>query len=121
MPQECRDELSGVPVEDQERVEDALLVVAVVVGTFLIAVRGIVCCVEVQKDARRRTVLAPLSHIEFAQRFGHAQAGSGVGGVLKTGDGGLACQVPVRLRQSLPHTNFKSGSLLSASESSWSS
>ena len=79
--------------------EDVLLVVAVVVGTFLLAVSRVVCGVKVQKDTRRRSVFAPLPEVELAQRFGHTQAGSGVGCILKTRDSRLACQVRVRLRQ----------------------
>jgi hypothetical protein len=52
---------------------------------------------ELPHSLHKDSAFTPLPDVEFAQRSGHTQAGSGVGGVLKARDGGLAC------RRLLPH------------------
>ncbi|MDQ3603337.1 MAG: hypothetical protein M3385_05710 [Actinomycetota bacterium] len=54
-PQECGDELARIPVEDQKRVVDVLLEVAVILAFFLIAVSG----VSVASKSRRTFSGAP--------------------------------------------------------------
>jgi hypothetical protein len=48
-PEERRDQVPALAVEDQERMVHVLLVVTVVVATFLIAVGGIVRGIEIQE------------------------------------------------------------------------
>jgi hypothetical protein len=97
--QECGDELACICVEDQERVVDMLLVVAVVVTLFLIAVGGIVCGIEVEQDLLWGTILATLGDIHLGQSPRHLVAGTATNRILHPANGGLARQILATLRQ----------------------
>jgi hypothetical protein len=102
-PQECRDELVCLTVEHHQRVVHVGLVVAVVVGSFLVAVGGVVCGVEVQQNPFGGAFFAPLPDVELAELLSDAQASLGVGGVLQPRDRRLAGEVRSRLRQAAQH------------------
>jgi hypothetical protein len=63
--QECTNELACISIEDQKRVIDVLLEVAVVVTLFLIAVSAIISGIEVQHNLLWGTILAALSDIQL--------------------------------------------------------
>jgi len=52
-PQHRRNELAGVPIEDHERMQHALVVVAVAGHPFLLAVGRIIGPIEVEDDAKQ--------------------------------------------------------------------
>jgi hypothetical protein len=85
--------MSTLAVEDQKRMVDVLLVVAVVEAAFLLSVGGICGCIEVQKDLLRRATLSSPAYVELKECFGHSVTGSGICRVLKARDGGLAGKV----------------------------
>jgi hypothetical protein len=96
--QRC-DQVPALAVEDQKRMVDVLLVIAVVVGAFLIAVGRIVRGVEIQKHLLRRSVFASLAQVELEERLGYLVARAPCGCVLQARDGGLARQIRSALRQ----------------------
>jgi hypothetical protein len=63
--QNDRNELARLTVEDQKRMIHVLLVVAVVVGAFLLTMGRIVGRVEVQKDLARSIARASPLHVEL--------------------------------------------------------
>jgi hypothetical protein len=81
-PQECRDEVRTLTVEDDERMVDVLLVIAVVEGAFLLSVGGICDSIKVQKYFLRSAILLP-PQIEFEEDFGYYVAGASGGRILK--------------------------------------
>jgi hypothetical protein len=87
------DELAGIAIEDQERVEHVLLVIAVVSDALLVAVRGVIGAIEVEDDALRDPVLSPLLQIELHECHGQAVAGFDVDSILQAREGGLAGEI----------------------------
>ena len=119
-PKERRDEVPTLAVKDQEWMVHVLLVVAMVVATFLIAMGGVVGGIEVQKDFLRSAILAPLCEVDLEEDFGYPVARASRGGVLKPADGRLlARSAPLSGKE--PHTTLSKGSSRRESESFWSS
>jgi hypothetical protein len=97
--QDGRHELARVAVEDQQRVVHVLAEGAVVGGALLLAVDRVIRPVEVEEEALRDAVAAPLRGVDGEERHGQAVAGLAVGGVLQPRHGRLAGQVGAGLRQ----------------------
>jgi hypothetical protein len=66
--------VSALAVEDEQRVVDVLLVVAVVEGALLLSVGGICGSIEVQKYFLRSAVLLSLIQIELEENLGYLAA-----------------------------------------------
>jgi hypothetical protein len=99
-PQQRADQVPALPVEDDQRMVDVLLVVAVVVATFLIAVGGVCGGVEIQEHSLwSSAVFGPLAQVELEDGLGHSAARTPVGRVLQAREGRLACQVSSALGQ----------------------
>src|SRR5215208_186661 len=98
-PQERRYEMPALAVEDDQRMVDVMLVVAVVVTTFLLPVGGIVRRVEVQQHPRRSAARLPLSHVELEENSGYSVARAYRGRVLHPRDGRLRGEVLTALGQ----------------------
>jgi hypothetical protein len=92
-PQQRRDQVPRVAVEDEQGMVDVLLEVTVVVGAFLIAVGGVVRGIEVQHDLLRGAAFSPLSQIEFEDGSGYPVATAPRSRILRPRDGRLACQL----------------------------
>jgi hypothetical protein len=96
-----------------------LLVVAMIVATFLIAVSGICGGIEVQKDLLRSAVPAPLCEVELKEDFGYPVARASCGRILRPADGRLAGEI-CSISGKEPHTTLSKGSSRRALESFWS-
>ncbi len=70
-----------------------LLVVAVVVGAFLLSVDRVVSRIEVQKHPLRSTLFTSLPQVEFEERLGYPVTTTNVRGVLKAREGRLTGEV----------------------------
>jgi len=101
--QDGRNELTALPVEDEQGMVDVLLVVAVVVAAFLIAMGGIVGRVEVEQNLLRSRVFGAFSQIELKKNSCHQVAGASRNRILKPGDGGLGSQLLTTLGQRTAH------------------
>ena len=96
--------MPALAVEDEQRMVDALPVVAVVVGAFLLPVGGVVCGVEVQKHPLRRSAaFLSLSEVEFEEDSGYLVARAYRGRVLHPRDGRLAGKLCSALGQRAAH------------------
>ncbi len=83
-----------LPIEDQQWVKDMLFIVAMVEGTFLLPVGGIVGRVEVQKNALgNATVLGSLADVELHECPSYAVARAGCERILKPRDRRLAGEI----------------------------
>jgi len=91
--QDRSDELAGVPIEDQERMVHIAAVIPMVGNPFLLAVRRIICAVEVEDDAIGNTIPLPLVEVELHQGDGEAIAGFVVDGILQAGERRLAGKI----------------------------
>src|SRR5215208_1441641 len=89
-PQKRRDQVPALAVEDEQRMVDVLAVVAVVVAAFLLAVGGVVGCVEVQKNLIWSAVLLSLPEVKLEEDFGYLAARASRGRILHPRDGTLA-------------------------------
>ena len=98
-PQERRDQVPALPVEDEQGVVHVLLEVAVVVGALLISVGGVVGGIEIQDDLLRDAPFGSLPRVELEDGLGHPVAIARGGRVLEPRDGRLACQVRSALGQ----------------------
>ena len=97
--QHGRDELARVPIEDQQRVVHVLAVVAVVGPPLLLPMGRIVRAVQIQQDVGGHARLLPLAQVDLPQRLGQPVAVPSGEAVLQAGEGGLAGQVGIALRQ----------------------
>jgi hypothetical protein len=88
-PEERRDEVSAVAVEDEQRMVHVLAVIAVVIRTFLFSVGGIIGRVEVQKHSLWGAVLFSSREVEFEEDFGYPVARVSCRCVLHPTDGRL--------------------------------
>jgi hypothetical protein len=84
-----REQVPALPVEDEKRMIDVVLVV----GTFLLPVGRICGRIEVQKHLLWSTFFSSLSQVEFEDCLGYWVARAPVGRVLKARDGRLAGEV----------------------------
>jgi hypothetical protein len=80
-----------------------LLVVAVVVAAFLIAMGGVCGRVEVEQNLLRSPVFGAFSRVELEERFCHPVATTSVNSVLQARDGGLRGEIGTRLGQRSAH------------------
>src|SRR5215210_295176 len=102
-PQKRRDQVPALAVEDEQRMIHVLPIVAVVVGTFLLSMGGVVGRVEVQKHALRGALLPSLCEVKLEEDFGYLVARAYARGVLEAADGGLAGQIGTALMQRAAH------------------
>lgn len=101
--QDRRDELIGLSIEDKQGMVHAGPVVAVVIGSLLFAVSGVVCCIEVQQDARRHAVFGAPTDVELPQSPSHAQTISSCGCIFEPRDRWLTRKIGLRLGQASQH------------------
>jgi hypothetical protein len=97
-PQKCRDQVSALAVEDEQRVVDVLLVVAVVEGALLLSVGGICGSIKVQKYFLRSAIFLSLIQVELEENLGYLAARASGSRVLHPRDGRLARKVGAALR-----------------------
>ena len=102
------DELMGLAVEDQQRVEHVLAVEAVVGAPFLRPMGRVIRPIEVEDDVGRDAVALPLAQIHLPQRQCQTVAASAIHRVLQPGERRLAGQIAPRLRQAAAH-QFEEG------------
>ncbi len=119
-PQKCRDQVSALAIEDEQRMVDVLLVVAVIEGALLLSVGGIVGSIKVQKYFLRSAILLSLIQIELEENLGYLAARAFSSRVLHPRDGRLARKVGAALgRRGVGELEQESSR--KESESFWSS
>ena len=96
-PQQRRDELVGLPIEEQQRVVHVLAIVPMVGRALLRPVRGISGAVDVDHEMAGVAVLLPRPQIDVQQRMRQAHTGLPVHRVLQAREGRLTGQVRLAL------------------------
>ena len=91
--QHDRDELIGLPLEEQERVVHVLLIIPVIGVPFLVAVRGIIGAIGIDQDVGGTTRLLVLSEVDAKKHLSQAVAGLVIDRVLEAGERGLTGEV----------------------------
>jgi len=91
------DQLIGLPIEDQERMEHVLPEVAVIATPLLLPVGGIIRAVEVKQDVVWNAVGGALRNVELDQPMSQVIAGTPINVVLEAGEGGLTSEVGIVL------------------------
>ena len=119
-PEERRDQVPALSVEDQQGMVHVLLIVAVVVGTFLLPVGRISGRIEVQKHLLWSTVFSSLSQVEFEDCLGIGWQERLLAAFSKREMvGWLARSSPLSGKE--PQTSLNKGSSRKELESFWSS